>query len=229
MARGIIYVMTTVVPGLVKIGKTGTSNFEERMHYLEHNGYSNITGLRRAFAIEVDDYDEKESMLDDIFSRSSLSGTELFALDVNLVIQLLSSFEGNQVYPQAETKEEAFDKATADHVDRLMAEGVPDGTYQMRRRSKKDGRVIDATMEVEGGSYIIRAGQRVSTIEAPGVPEAVKALRSQYVDPKGLVTSDVSFDSPSSAGSFVLDASCDGWRDWRCEDGKPISRYRKKS
>lgn len=31
VSRGIIYVMTTVVPGLVKIGKTGSSNFEQRM------------------------------------------------------------------------------------------------------------------------------------------------------------------------------------------------------
>ena len=31
MAKGIIYVMTTVVPGLVKIGKTGLNNFEQRM------------------------------------------------------------------------------------------------------------------------------------------------------------------------------------------------------
>ena len=29
MPRGIIYVMTTAVPGLVKIGKTGTDNFKD--------------------------------------------------------------------------------------------------------------------------------------------------------------------------------------------------------
>lgn len=39
MSRGIIYVMTTVVDGLVKIGKTGCDNFEQRMTYLENNGY----------------------------------------------------------------------------------------------------------------------------------------------------------------------------------------------
>ena len=45
MARGIIYVMTTVVPGLIKIGKTGLNNFDSRMSTLERNGYANITGL----------------------------------------------------------------------------------------------------------------------------------------------------------------------------------------
>lgn len=42
MAKGIIYVMKTVVPGLIKIGKTGINNFEGRMATLERNGYSNI-------------------------------------------------------------------------------------------------------------------------------------------------------------------------------------------
>lgn len=59
MSKGIIYVMSTVVPGLIKIGQTMTTNFENRMRNLEHNGYSNVTGLKRVFAIEVDDYIEK--------------------------------------------------------------------------------------------------------------------------------------------------------------------------
>ena len=57
MAKGIIYLMTTAVPGLIKIGKTGTGKYEQRMYDLEHNGYRNVTALKRTFAIEVDDYD----------------------------------------------------------------------------------------------------------------------------------------------------------------------------
>ena len=90
MARGIIYLMTTVVPGLIKIGKTGCGNFEQRMYNLEHDGYRNVTALKRAFAIEVDEYDEKESMLHTIFAKSRVADTELFALDVNVATQLLS-------------------------------------------------------------------------------------------------------------------------------------------
>jgi len=59
LARGIIYVMTTVVSGLIKIGKTDLNNFESRMYNLERHGYANVTGLTRRFAIEVEDYDEK--------------------------------------------------------------------------------------------------------------------------------------------------------------------------
>lgn len=104
--KGIIYVMTTVVPGLIKIGKTGLENFESRMYNLERNGYSNVAGLKRKFAIEVEDYSEKEMLLDDIFSKSRVPNTELFALDVDLVVQLLSSFDGKQIYPETQSKEE---------------------------------------------------------------------------------------------------------------------------
>ena len=83
--------MTTAVPGLIKIGKTNTSNYQDRMYGLEHNGYRNVTALKRAFAIEVDNYDEKEILLHTIFAKSRLDNTELFALDVNIAIQLLSS------------------------------------------------------------------------------------------------------------------------------------------
>ena len=47
MAIGIIYVMSTVVPGLIKIGKTGSDNFESRMYTLERHGYTNVVGLKR--------------------------------------------------------------------------------------------------------------------------------------------------------------------------------------
>lgn len=117
LSIGIIYAMTTVVPGLIKIGKTGSDNFNQRMYNLERNGYFNVTGLSRHFAIEVEDYDEKERMLDDIFSRSRVPGSELFALDIDLVVQLLSSFEGRQVYPNPKiiSKEESFDQASSEY------------------------------------------------------------------------------------------------------------------
>ena len=40
MAKGIIYIMTTAVDGLIKIGKT--DNFENRMGELERNGNHNV-------------------------------------------------------------------------------------------------------------------------------------------------------------------------------------------
>lgn len=48
MSKGIIYLMSTVVSGVVKIGKTSSDQFETRMRILEGNGYANIVGLKES-------------------------------------------------------------------------------------------------------------------------------------------------------------------------------------
>ncbi len=109
MTKGIIYVMTTAVSGLIKIGKTQTKQFQERMRYLESNGYYNVVGLKREFAIEVNDYDDKEKLIHDVFSKYRVADSELFALDVDLVRQLLLAFEGQVIFPKNIDKEKQFD------------------------------------------------------------------------------------------------------------------------
>lgn len=110
MAKGIVYIMTTAVSGLVKIGKTGTPNYQERMRFLEANGYYNVAGLKRYFAIELEDYDDKESLLHEIFGKHQVGNSELFALDQDLIRQLLLSFEGQVIYPETINKEKEFDE-----------------------------------------------------------------------------------------------------------------------
>lgn len=123
--------MSTAVSGLVKIGKTGTNNYAERMRFLEANGYYNVAGLRRYFAIELDDYDDKESLLHEIFSKHQVGTSELFALDQDLVRQLLLSFDGNVIYPEKIDKEKEFDEvATARKQGALFSfyrKGLHDG------------------------------------------------------------------------------------------------------
>jgi hypothetical protein len=45
--------MITVFFDLIKIDQTGTTNFQERMRFLETNGYYNVSGLKRFFALET--------------------------------------------------------------------------------------------------------------------------------------------------------------------------------
>ena len=112
MAKGVLYVMTCAVIGLLKIGKAETKQFNARMQSLENNGYANVTGLKRHFAIEVEDYSEKERLLHTIFSKSRIHTTEMFALDKHLVVQLLSSFDGTVIYPKESSKSTTFNAAT---------------------------------------------------------------------------------------------------------------------
>jgi len=224
MAKGIIYVMTTVVPGLIKIGKTGTANFEQRMYQLERNGYSNVVGLKRYFAIEVDDYDEKEILLDSIFSKSRLENTELFALDVELAVSLLSSFEGKQIYPDPveKSKDEVFEEAS----DKRGIMLIPDGLYYLDRKIKKwDNRHVMGTMKVERGILTVLKGSTVCPIKGAGdYAESIHNLASVEND---ILMEDIAVNSPSAAAAILLYTNANGWTAWKTKDGKPINAFRK--
>ena len=225
MAKGIIYIMTTVVPGLIKIGKTGTANFENRMYQLERHGYSNVVGLKRHFAIEVDDYDEKELLLQSIFSKSKLENSELFALDVNLAVQLLSSFEGKQIYPEDATKDAVFEEAS----DKRGVFVIPDGTYHMKRKVKSWGKVVTGQMRVENGKFIVMKGSVCCPVRGKGWTSTKqidnKREASAFID--DVLQEDVAFTSPSLAAAFLTYKPENGWTEWKTADGKPIDIFRR--
>ena len=97
---GIVYLMKSVINGVYKIGKTREDAFESRMYDLEKNGYDNIGGLRRVIAVRTENYEVKEKMLHEIFSKSRIAQTEFFAVDRNLVEQLFYSLKGEAIFPK---------------------------------------------------------------------------------------------------------------------------------
>lgn len=226
MEKGIIYIMTSIVPGLIKIGKTNSNNFEQRMYNLEHNGYSNVTGFKRVFAIEVDNYDEKEKMLHNIFEKSRVADTELFALDVNLVTELLSSFAGTIIFPKMETREEIFDTATENIKSKL----IPNGRYKFEKKKKSDNnKIVKATAEVKNGNWKLLKGSILGISEDAGVSQKAKSIREKLpLDNNGKLLEDVELGecSPSFVGAVVLNQSNDGWTDWKNKIGQPIDIYR---
>lgn len=221
MAKGVLYCMTTVVPGLIKIGKTTKDNFESRMYNLEHNGYSNVVGLKRHFAIEVEDYDEKETLLDDIFSKSRVPNTELFALDIDLVVSLLSSFDGKQLYPEKESKEEVFKKATIKLTLKSNWDKVPDGKYHLSETRKGFGK-IEATMRVEDGLFIVEKGSTCAPVKTDWMPE----VRKSAIIKDNILQEDVICNSPSTAGWIALGGANNGWMLWKDDNEQPIDIYR---
>lgn len=224
MARGIIYCMTTIVPGLVKIGKTGTDCFDQRMYHLEHNGYNNVTGLKRKFAIEVDDYDEKEALLHDIFSKSNVGNTELFAIEVDLVVQLLSSLDGKQIYPETMTKEEVFDAATEErtaNVNSVNKYTVPDGEYYLYENNRKYG-TIQAKMKVVDNRFIVLKGSNCLPCNKKGMPSVRKTAKVK----DNVLQEDIECNRPSTAGWIVLGNNNNGWFRWKNSEGLPIDIYR---
>lgn len=227
-AKGIIYIMKCVVPGLIKIGKTGSGNFEQRMYKIEHDGYRNVTGFQRAFAIEVDDYDAKETMLHTIFDKSRVPDTELFALDINIGMQLLSSFDGKVIYPKSETKEEVFESATDSRTGQL----IPDGTYTFSKKKRSDNRTVRAAAVVNGGKWKLLQGSVLGVTEDAGVSQKAKTMRASLrLGSDGTLTEDADLGecAPSLAGTIVMNASDNGWDDWKNADGHPVNIYRQQA
>ena len=224
MAKGIIYCMTTIVPGLIKIGKTGSSNFDQRMYTLEHNGYSNVVGLKRNFAIEVEDYDEKEEIIHNIFSKSRVGDTELFAVDINLVVQLLSSMEGKQVYPIDKPKEVVFDEAT----DNRTIDCVPDGIYYFDHRPHNSGKEYKAKLKKKDGILYLCKGSQVNTERNDIVVKSWYDLRNSEIIKSGVVVKDIECDSLSMAGALVKGYQANGWEVWKTEDGQRLDIFRRK-
>lgn len=225
MAKGILYIMTTAVPGLIKIGST--SNFEQRMYKLEHDGYQNVTALKRSFAIEVDEYDEKEFMLQNIFEKSRLPNTELFALDVNIATQLLSSFDGKVIFPKTETKDDIFVDAT----DTTEGKKIPNGTYTFQRKKISDNKVVRATAVINNGRWTLKKGSVLGIVEGVGVSQKAKSVRATMpLDSNGKLLDDFELGacSPSHAGAVVMNQPDDGWIDWKNAEGQPVDIYRKK-
>lgn len=214
MARGVIYIMTTVVDGLIKIGKTETKQFKTRMQHLEGNGYKNITGLKRCFAIEVDDYDEKETLLHSVFDRSRVPGTELFALDVRLATQLLSALEGKQIYPEPESqsKKEVFEEVT----EGIKESKAPNGKYYFNRKINNKT-TISGSMIIEDGKFIIQPGSDFYP-ETKNLSGPMTERRKNADVKNGKLQKEEVFYSSSLAAMFLIGAVCNGPRYWKTKD-----------
>ena len=226
MSKGIIYIMTTAVPGLIKIGKTGSQSFEDRMSGLERHGYRNVTSLKRVFAIEVENYDEKEIMLHNILEKSRVSDTELFAFDVDLASQLLSSFDGTVVFPRRESKAEVFESATENRQGKL----IPDGTYTFKKRKRSDNRTVKATAIIDEGSWTLQKDSILGVAEDVGVSQKAKEQRmSMPIDENGRLLEDIDLGkcTPSFAGEVVMNQSINGWTDWKDKNSNPVDIYRR--
>jgi len=150
--------MTTAVSGLIKIGQTGTANFQERMRFLEANGYWNVSSLKRFFAIELEDYKDKENLLKEIFNKHRVGDSELFALDYDLVRQLLLSFEGKVIYPRDINKEKEFDEVSMARKQGALfsfyKKGIKNGEEIFFITDKKITAKVSGEREVEYGGQI---------------------------------------------------------------------------
>ena len=218
---GIIYIMTTSVNGLIKIGKT--DNYKTRMNFLEQNGYWNVSGLKRFFAVRVDNYDKKEKLIHTMFSKSQVASSELFALDKHVAQELLESFGGEQVYPEIEVKHPKVAKRKP--VDSMQ--NPKKIVCHLGRKIKAwENRIPNAKLEIRNGKYVLLEGSELSPYETSSASQNTKKRRGTAKIKDNILLSEEIFDSPSAASDFVCFCSDNGWTSWRLENEEPLQSIR---
>lgn len=186
------------------------------------HGYANVAGLKSEFAIELDNYDEKEKLLHEIFSKSRAPNTELFVLDADLVTQLLSSFEGRKIYPEIETKKEVYSKSKNELKSKQDVNLIPDGTYTLNRVIIIYEKVSDI-VGVEDGVLTVKSCAECATLVIDNPPKDV--LSANVFNDE--LQEDQIFTSPSSVAFLVVGNNVNGWMYWMNKDGDPIDIYRR--
>lgn len=134
MDEGIIYIMTTIIPDIIKIGRTQEKQYEERMRNLEKNGYNQINGLKRCFAIKVSNYKNIEKLLQDTFYQQRIGKTECFCLDPDLVMRLLTALNGKIIFPA--------DKDTTKEFTELTEMADRNNRFKFANKGIKEGETI---------------------------------------------------------------------------------------
>lgn len=226
MAKGIIYVMKTCVDGLIKIGRTGINNFEQRMSELERNGYHRISVLYREFAIAVEDFEDKEELLHRIFEKSRVGDSELFAVNIEDVKQLMSSMAGTVIYPKGLSANQVFEQAT--EIIESKKGIIPNGVYYLSQKARNGGFSIKAQLFVDNGKLMLKQGSMIGELTGK-ITDGWLSVRNSLSVENHILKEDVECDSPSMASSIVVGHASNGWDLWKTSSGEKIDMYRKHS
>lgn len=228
--KGIVYIMSSGIDGLVKIGKCRTSQLKVRKRHLESNGYRNVPNLKLEFAIEVEDYSRKEKLLHSLFDKYHVGDAELFAVDVNLAKALFSSLEGTIKYPDDAPSEKLKTDALKEVAEIIDAKRIPDGKYTLEKE-RNSGKKIKAIAEINDNSWTILKGSVLETEIGTGVSKKVEKARVDInMDSSGKLLKDCPLGecAPSFAASVVMFGSSNGWKDWKDKHGNDLDSYRQK-
>jgi len=102
--KGVIYLMKTVAPSLVKIGKTTMTDYTEHIAEIQRKGYYSLM-LKPLFAIAVEDHEKKEENLKELFKTHRIGDSDMFSLEGDKLKELLMCYEGSVVFSDETDKQ----------------------------------------------------------------------------------------------------------------------------
>lgn len=154
-----------------------------------------------------------------------MKDSELFAVDIDLVIQLLSSFEGTQIYPEQKQKKEVFEIAQKEYQEKFDLNNVPDGYYTLEVKLRDFEQIVKGQAEVKSNKIIVKKG----SICAPSSHPPSISLRNnldKFVVVNHVLINDVICTSPTSAAHILTGRTTSGWNVWRNGNGEKMDIYR---
>lgn len=122
----------------------------------------------------------------------------------------------------------AKDDVDEDSEDSYIVDikNIPDGIYTLKRKLKRhNNSYVHAKMQVSNNMFIVLEGSEICTIDGPGMSDETVMRRKTAKIENGILKGPEPFKSPSAAGCFVIGGSCNGWTNWKCEDGKDLTKF----
>ena len=238
--KGIIYVMSTSIRGVIKIGTTRIDRFKRRMRELKENGYRNVNGLKFEFAIKVDGYKEKEELLKNILSKNIVNDAELYCLKLSAIVELLSCFNGEEINENGEEKcssTELFREVKKVKVNKREKnqsnfELPPDGIYYFKIKKKTLNTFVEGILSLKNGKLILKSGSTLAPMNLANnyLSEQIKNKRKEFGDTDKIVELKYDFycNSLYEAGVLVSGKNINAWKSWKDSEGNFIDKYRKK-
>ena len=90
----------------------------------------------------------------------------------------------------------------------------------LKRKSRKSGRVIEASCKQTNEGFVVLKGSHIETIDSESIPSGIKERRKKAkIDENGILQEDILVRSPSYAGAFVIGGHVNGMVEWKTKEG----------
>lgn len=219
MSKGVIYLFSSSVKELCKIGRT--DNLKERKRNIEANGYHNVSGLKLIYAVESEDMVSDENFIKELLKRLRIGDSELYQVNKDSAIMLLSKI-GKVVFPESQI---LADEIKNEAQENVSSEVLPSGVYLCN--IKVDNKEYNATLEIINGSLIMKKESNINE-RFDKLNDSYKRMRELMVVKDGILQDDFEVSSVSAAASLVAGHLKNGWDIWKDHNGYKINKYRNK-
>ena len=90
----------------------------------------------------------------------------------------------------------------------------------LKRKIKAINFTVNAMCKKIDKGFVLLKGSKISPRVADNMSIGCRKLRkTSKISEDNILLEDITFQTPSSAGEFVIGSSCDGWRNWKNKDG----------